>query len=74
MSQAEFDALVLMVSRWENFHENPTHVMDFLKKIGGSAWKAFKWSAPHLMRAAGAAMAGSTPAGALMAALSHIAH
>jgi len=69
MTNAEFSRLCELIARWPTFTENPTHVIEFLQKMGRGAWKAFKWAAPHMIRAATAAAAGATPAGALAAAL-----
>jgi len=71
MTTAEYELICNTLANWPIFHENPTHVMDFLKRIGGGMWNGFKFASPYLARAALAAMNGSTPAGALMAALSN---
>jgi len=71
LSRSEFDELLKITRGWEIFHENPSHVMDYLKKIFGAGWNAFKFAAPHIVQAATAVASGATPLGALVSVLSH---
>lgn len=71
MTTAEYDHICCLVANWPVFHENPTHVLDLLRRLGAGLWKGFQFSAPYLARAALAAASGSTPIGALAAALTH---
>lgn len=65
-------ALVRKLKTMEPFHENSTHVMEYMQRIFGRAWDAFKFSAPHLIRAATAASSGATPLGTLAAVLANM--
>lgn len=71
-TEEQMRALVRRLKTLEPFHENSTHVAEYIKKIFGRAWEAFKFTAPHLIRAATAASSGATPIGTLAAVLANM--
>lgn len=65
----DYEDALATIADWYMWHENPSHVVDYLKKIGAASWSAFKFLAPHLITAATAAAGGATPAAAMRAVI-----
>lgn len=65
----DYELALRVIQDWKCFHENPSHVLEYLKKLGGASWKAFKFVSPALIAAGQAALGGASPAATAMAVL-----